>query len=169
MSIDKEMCKDIKHEWGNIAPLNHYATLFDHQHGYSFACIFSIGDSEDQRKIVLGLANLSSNNYEVVTLSSNVELIENMCEVVQTLFPTLTFEGYRDLIFDIIDESIVPVLRKYEKEFPSGYELLEAGPLDVSSDKNNNSLVYYASFHDLKFNYKLVPVIEDILHKTLAI
>ncbi|GGC88048.1 hypothetical protein GCM10007216_18480 [Thalassobacillus devorans] len=165
MEIQKEMSNEIRGAWGNIKPYHRYATLNDVEHGYNFGCFFSIGDSEEQKKIILGIANLSLNTYKVVTLTSigNVQLVENMIKVIKKLFPHLTFEGYREMIFDMLDESIVPVLEKYEKGFPADYHLLDVGNLNINDTLGFTSLSYSLTVEGIPFNYKMVPVIEDML------
>ncbi|MFN0224052.1 hypothetical protein [Paenibacillus sp. KR2-11] len=170
MDIQKEMVLEVKREWGNIIPYDHCTTLSDVNYGYNFSCHFSVGDFEEQRKIVIGIANLSLCNYEVATLTSigNVELVESICQITKKIFPQLSFDGYRDMVFDILDEIVVPTLEKYGKCMPSCFQLLDAGSIVIDNDEVDKQVSYSISTTDIKFNYKMVPLIEDFLRKEEA-
>lgn len=165
MSIRNEMIEEVKKIWGNIQPHYQYTPLNDVRFGYSFGCLFSMTDLNDQKTIVFGIENMSSNTYKVVTLTcaSNVDLVEHLCKVVIRLFPELTFEGYREMTFDILDEIVVPVLTNYEEGFPPGFKILDAGSKIVSDEVDITSISYSISYTDVKFNYKMVSIIEEIL------
>ncbi|MEA3318413.1 MAG: hypothetical protein U9Q88_00190 [Bacillota bacterium] len=167
MKVNNDMITKIKKEWEGIEPHNHYITLIDHKFGYSLGCFFSVADFREEKKIVFSITNLSSEKYQIVSRTSvrNVELIENLFMVIRALFPELTFEGFREIIFDILDESVVPVLKKYQAGFPSGFQLLEASEKVIANSDSLESLSTYISYQDVEFNYKMVPIIEDIIRK----
>lgn len=171
MDIQKQMIAEVNREWRDNIPYTQYATLSDVKYGYNFGCLLSIGDfQEQQKKVVIGIANLASNNYEVSSIapSGNVELIERICKIIKKLFPEQTYDGYRDMIFDMLDECIVPALEKYEKGLPPGYQLLDARSEEYNDDGGATRVSYFVSTTDIKFNFKMVPLIEDYLRKEEA-